>query len=86
MFFFFWNFFCLGLIEKGEGLGNYQKKIFPEIFFRGGVLEMREKNFPENIYRTVCPKPAIKNPLGGGGDIGGGGCRWYSPPLSRLIT
>ena len=47
---------------------------------------MREKNFPENIYRTVCPKPAIKNPLGGGGDIGGGGCRWYSPPLSRLIT
>ena len=41
--FFSWNFFCLGFIENGEGLGNYQK-FFPEIFFRGGVLEMREKN------------------------------------------
>ena len=51
-----------------------------------GACENGGKNFPENIYRTVCPKPAIKNPLGGGGDIGGGGCRWYSPPLSRFIT
>ena len=34
-FFFLEFFFCLGLIENGEGgLGNYQN-FFPEIFFRG---------------------------------------------------
>ena len=41
--FFFWNFFCLGLIENGEGVRKLSKIFFLN-FFRGGVLEMIEKN------------------------------------------
>ena len=43
--FFFLEFFFGYVLSRRErgGLGNYQK-FFPEIFFRGGVLEMREKN------------------------------------------
>lgn len=44
-FFFLEFFFWLWLIEKGEGgVRKLSKKFFPEFFFRGGVLEMREKN------------------------------------------
>ena len=45
---------------------------------------MRAKKFLENIYRTVCPKLTIKNPLRGVGDIGGEGYVWASPPFVRI--
>ena len=43
-FFFFLEFFFLGLIENGEGVRKLSKIFFLNFFFRGGVLEMREKN------------------------------------------
>ena len=43
-FFFPGIFFCLGLIENGEGVRKLSKIFFLNFFLGGGVLEMREKN------------------------------------------